>query len=660
MKKKKSKPLLHILNVLTVALIIESFLCSMMLVRVFVKDDCLDRIEETAGQVGTMFDHAMRDRQEKLAALSNILAANNENSDNQLQAHMASFCQTQGFAALCIHQKDGSVIYYGDHPHEAVTFTNFEQEVARLPYTSNVFSSGDLRAEKFIYQAVKIEQQGQILGVLYGYTALDALPNMLSSAAYDGKAQFYLLDGSTGEYMVDEYHRYRDGVEQPLLNLDDPRIAQREAQAGYHINDMRYGLKNGESGYFVFRPSGTDAWYYTYYMPLSTNNWSLQITVDEATAFASYIQIRNTMLHLMVVVIALMFAHILVLMLQGAHANRRDKARLHQTVYINEVQRALINAHNNPDFVDRALKIVGHELQAETVLLLSFSDQTCYGAHYWPSKDKAQAMNLVGRNIRDDFPTLFDLLSAGTSVLYDSSNPADVMAVSETARAVFTNFEVARMALVPVMDTIGILKGAIAAVNMADPHPLEKLECVTYDFFMAITNLESHTIIKNMGAMDYLTGVKNRNSYEAELSQYTALTCKNLWCMFLDVNGLHEVNNTKGHKAGDIMLRAVADAIKRVFGEAHTYRMGGDEFVAFATDSTQKELLKKKKAILAELASKGYAASAGFEGTEKTEAGIFDVEGLVAAAETIMYREKKEYYTQNDLPLDRGHIPAQV
>ena len=67
-----------------------------------------------------------------------------------------------------------------------------------------------------------------------------------------------------------------------------------------------------------------------------------------------------------------------------------------------------------------------------------------------------------------------------------------------------------------------------------------------------------------MSEIDMLTGVRNRNSYEQNLSIYPSLCKKNLSCIFADLNGLHELNNTKGHEAGDKMLQFVAGKLGTV------------------------------------------------------------------------------------------------
>lgn len=49
---------------------------------------------------------------------------------------------------------------------------------------------------------------------------------------------------------------------------------------------------------------------------------------------------------------------------------------------------------------------------------------------------------------------------------------------------------------------------------------------------------------------DLLTGLFNRNSYERKLKVYSSMCNQVFACIYVDVNGLHEINNTKGHVAG--------------------------------------------------------------------------------------------------------------
>ncbi len=49
--------------------------------------------------------------------------------------------------------------------------------------------------------------------------------------------------------------------------------------------------------------------------------------------------------------------------------------------------------------------------------------------------------------------------------------------------------------------------------------------------------------------------------------------------MYIDLIGLHEINNHLGHARGDVVLCELADAARAYFGDDNIYRIGGDEFV---------------------------------------------------------------------------------
>ncbi len=649
---KKRKVLGHILNVVLITLIVECFLCTILLVRQYAREDCSERIAETATQMSEMMRHALHENKNKLQVFSGILAANSSNPDDLLRTYMANFCKTQSFTAVCIHRADGSTVYYGEHPHNEIELPSYDVETKRLPYISEVYSQGDTAGEKCFYQAEAIVRDGKTVGVLYGYTSLDSLPEMISSTAYDGACRFYVVDGNTGDFLMDESH-------DRLGNIFSDVQGHQEIRDGYSMEEMRHRVRNGESGFLVFKSVETGEWYYTYYLPMGVNNWSMQVTIDEKTAFASYNEVSLTVIHVAAIVIALMVIHVLLLMVDSNRNRVRDQKLLHQSRYINEIQSHLMNAHNNPESLTRALKNIAQAMQGETALLLTLNKQTVNNAYYWPVADRRTLAGFVGRNIVEDFPMLYDLLAEGGSVYYDAKNP-DIR-LSAQGIAILKETEVRNVLIAPILDKHGALKGAISVANMpVRPQDASMLECITYDLFMAMMNVETHEVIKRMGAVDFLTNVKNRNSYESEAAGLAGLPGRNLWCMFIDVNGLRETNNTRGHKAGDLMLCSVADQVKRIFGTERTYRLGGDEFVAFDTDSSHHDFMHRKYAILEELAAMGYSASVGFAGVDKRPDGTFDLEKVVEDAETIMYQDKAAYYREHNIPWERGHFPESV
>lgn len=138
---------------------------------------------------------------------------------------------------------------------------------------------------------------------------------------------------------------------------------------------------------------------------------------------------------------------------------------------------------------------------------------------------------------------------------------------------------------------------------------------------------------------DVLTGLQNRNRYEAYLKKIKGSKEK-LTCIYVDANGLHELNNTKGHYAGDQMLRFIADTLKIEFGEENIYRIGGDEFVVFQSEKTENEVNACIDNFNEAIHKNDYNAAVGIS----TYSPGMSIDQFVKNAETAMYEAKQEYY----------------
>ena len=83
----------------------------------------------------------------------------------------------------------------------------------------------------------------------------------------------------------------------------------------------------------------------------------------------------------------------------------------------------------------------------------------------------------------------------------------------------------------------------------------------------------------NEAYSDALTGTRNRNYFDETMRTIEA-SDEEFALMSMDLNGLKEVNDLKGHGAGDSLLRSFASAITREAPhDAVCVRIGGDEFV---------------------------------------------------------------------------------
>jgi diguanylate cyclase (GGDEF)-like protein len=138
-------------------------------------------------------------------------------------------------------------------------------------------------------------------------------------------------------------------------------------------------------------------------------------------------------------------------------------------------------------------------------------------------------------------------------------------------------------------------------------------------------------------SIDALTGAHRRDAGFIELKREVAraLRTEQLYVLaYVDVDGFKEVNDSRGHAAGDALLRDVADAIRARF---RTYdlliRFGGDEFVCGLPDMTTENASERLAAANANLGAREISISYGV-GTLSPSDGLAD---LIERADRDMY-----------------------
>ena len=188
----------------------------------------------------------------------------------------------------------------------------------------------------------------------------------------------------------------------------------------------------------------------------------------------------------------------------------------------------------------------------------------------------------------------------------------------------------------------GALTGVLAAANMRRRwKDTERLQIAALSFATALSNIDTHLAIKKMSEFDALTGLLNRNCFENSLPEYQTRGFQSLGCVYVDANGLHELNNTHGHEAGDRMLQGIASVLCAEFGRDNAYRIGGDEFVAFVIDADRETLPRKVRAVEKVAKGKQYHCAMGTAWSPAP----FSAYGLIKTAERNMYASKRQYYS---------------
>jgi diguanylate cyclase (GGDEF)-like protein/PAS domain S-box-containing protein len=89
---------------------------------------------------------------------------------------------------------------------------------------------------------------------------------------------------------------------------------------------------------------------------------------------------------------------------------------------------------------------------------------------------------------------------------------------------------------------------------------------------------------------DSLTGVYNRAFFTSELERLSRSRLFPITIVNSDINDLKKVNDTKGHKAGDALIKLAASVLVASFrAEDVIARLGGDEFVVLLPNTTEEQ-----------------------------------------------------------------------
>ncbi len=111
----------------------------------------------------------------------------------------------------------------------------------------------------------------------------------------------------------------------------------------------------------------------------------------------------------------------------------------------------------------------------------------------------------------------------------------------------------------------------------------------------------------------------------------------------IDLNGLKQVNDRKGHRTGDDLICRTANHIVCSFAEK-CYRIGGDEFVVIDTELEEDAFRKAITAVKKNMNQDGISVSAGisWRGSDCNFEEQFD------EADKQMYQAKAAFYSSRD------------
>ncbi|HXT48738.1 MAG TPA: diguanylate cyclase, partial [Gemmatimonadaceae bacterium] len=130
-----------------------------------------------------------------------------------------------------------------------------------------------------------------------------------------------------------------------------------------------------------------------------------------------------------------------------------------------------------------------------------------------------------------------------------------------------------------------IKAGAEECITGARPNGLMLVRAIRY----AIERHQLQMALRAMALVDDLTSLYNRRGFQTLARQHMKMADrmrKRVSHIFVDLDGLKEINDTLGHREGDLALIETADLLRETFRESDIIaRIGGDEFVVLALET---------------------------------------------------------------------------
>lgn len=330
---------------------------------------------------------------------------------------------------------------------------------------------------------------------------------------------------------------------------------------------------------------------------------------------------------------------------EAANEKKEMRGRLERDRVLVECLRELHRNHNMAQATGYVLEQVGKLFSAGRAYIFQFHGERFSNTAEWCAQGVGPQIHNLQNLPQADFAVWFDMFHKQENLLvYDVE---DLKGTTVQGYEVLAAQGIERAVLVP-LDRDGKLDGFIGLDNP----PKEQLEnapsflqTLRYFLMLAIRRNEDEELLSKLSYQDTLTSFYNRNRYIQDVGELTGRSVP-VGVIYLDVNGLKEVNDHFGHAAGDRVLTRCAQTIRRICKKGSFYRIGGDEFVIIYTGIGKTRFYEIVRELRNNFQGETCRAAIGTQWAE--DCG--NLPAVIAEADEIMYADKKAFY--------RNHQPS--
>lgn len=306
--------------------------------------------------------------------------------------------------------------------------------------------------------------------------------------------------------------------------------------------------------------------------------------------------------------------------------------------FINHCARKLYRQDADlPFLIDDVLAAIGEYLQADRAYIFEFSDDVVRNTFEWCREgvvpQKEFLANVPVGVIARWMPNFY----AHQPILITDLESLRVSSPEEYA--VLKRQDIHSLLVFPLWNGKS-LRGFVGVDNL-DPERIDSSRVLlsSMKFFLSssLWRRDSLNELHFLSYHDQLTGVFNRNAFQRDVQKRDA----DIGVIFLDINGLKDINDGDGYSGGDAVLAAVSRSVHELLPDTAVYRMGGDEFVLLWQGGDEREFRRDVERVRSLFAGTlGFTASVGCAWVRRED----DIgEGLIAA-DARMFTAKRDFY----------------
>lgn len=598
------------------------------------EEECFNRLENASETMVQSIKNRVNDDLNYLR----LIGKDFSNEDHlptyeEYKARLSTFEDVSLFERVDLLMKNNTLYTMHDEVQQIYTneflVLNSAAEYMDLVHTDTLTNK---RSENYY---VPIVQNDLVVAYLVGVIQCDTMDDQFYTKILNGKTHNLIIDTTDGQVVMDNQDLNIDNI----ASDTDFKLLSPKKNVLKQIHSLKFGVvafeKNGEKKYLVYRPVGVC-------------NWELLVTVNEEAAFASALTLKKNYMVMVIceILILLLYCGFYITKVRRISKKSNELTEdLNVSNTLIQCVRKLSNDLYKESTIDEILQIICEFYQAERcyVLDLDMDNKKVNGIfEYGKRHDDIHIENMVRLCL--EHTDLINQFFENQKSYYIEDVTHEIPSTSPIY-AIFMQQKIHSIIVVPFMDHKQI-KGVFAVDNpKQNYYQKDFLESLCFFIKTAMEREKEKTKLKNLSYVDSLTYAQNRNHFNEYIEQNRNKELHSLGVIYLDLNGLKEINDKMGHIAGDTLIISASYALQEIFLD-NSYRVGGDEFVVIEQDVSELLFFDQYAKLLKRMKELEISVATGCVWKETCP----NLSETLQEADQKMYEDKKRYYSlaEND------------